>query len=42
MVYVYVIDNIFVSTQSILKILAPNSNVFVVEYIYIEKHYYNF
>ena len=28
MEYVYIIDSIFVNTQSILKILAPKRNVF--------------
>ena len=28
MKYVYIIGNIFVNTQSILKILAPKCNVF--------------
>ena len=40
--YVYIIDNVFVNTQSILKILAPKRKVFNVQDIYVEKHYYNF
>ena len=31
---VYIINNIFVNTQSILKILAPKRKVFNVQYIY--------
>ena len=33
MKYVYIIGNIFVNTQSFLKILAPKCNVFNVYYI---------
>ena len=31
--YVYIMDNIFVNTRSILKIMAPEREVFNVQYI---------
>ena len=31
--YVYIMDNIFVNTRSILKIMAPERKVFNVQYI---------
>ena len=39
--YVYIIVNIFVNTQSILKIIASKCNVFNGLCLFKEKHYNN-